>query len=428
MSRDLLQLTELGAAARLAIAALVGLAVGIEREWSQHATGREPRFAGMRTFFMLGLLGGCAGLLVSQGHDLAATGIIGGAAILAAAAYGAVAFRHGASVDGTTEAAALVVIALGTLAGLGWLVLAAGAASVVVLALNEKKHLHSMVEHLHEDELRAALRFSVLAVVILPLLPERAAIGAFTIEPRNLWMIVLFFSALNFATYVVRRAVGTKRGFGMIGMLGGLLSSTAVTLVFSRRSRREPVLAGSLAHGVVGACTVLIPRVLVISALLNVSVALRLLPIVAPALAIGLWIVWRDWARGGTDVPVAETDASASDGNPLRLVAAIELAIVFQVAMSLIEFVRDQWSTSGVYASAVVIGLTNADALTVGMARSVPEMPAPVAARAIAVGILANTVFKLGLSLTFGDVRFRRTAGAALASIAVVTAASLWLF
>ena len=127
--------TESEATVRLAIAALVGLGVGLEREWSGHASGPNARFAGLRTFLLLGIVGGVAGLLLSVGSMAAGSVAMASAMALGVAAYVATVRRANTEIDGTTETAALAVVALGALAGIGWLALAAGAGSVIVLAL-----------------------------------------------------------------------------------------------------------------------------------------------------------------------------------------------------------------------------------------------------------------------------------------------------
>ena len=418
------ELPEVVAATRLAMAALVGLGVGLEREWSSRARPREARFAGLRTFMMLGAVGGCAGVLFERGAELIAAALVAGVAALAIAAYASVARRPEGTVDGTTESAALLVVGLGVVAGLGWLALAAAAASIVVLALSEKERLHDLVGQLREEELRAALRFSVLALVVLPVLPDEVTWASLRFEPRSLWIIVLFFSALNFAGFVARRSLGPGRGFGVLGLLGGLISSTAVTFDFSRRSRREPALGGVLAYGVVGACTVLIPRVLVVSVVLNPRVALALLPLLGPAAAIGLGMVWWNLRHS----PRAADANEPTDRNPLRLGLALQMALGFQVAMSVIDLVQRLWATPGLYVTAVALGLTDVDALTVGMSRVEAALDPRVAAHAIGLGILSNTVFKLGLALTMGERRFRLTAARGLVGMAAATAAALWVF
>jgi len=416
--------TELEAAARLAIAALVGTGVGLEREWSGHAAGPNARFAGLRTFLLLGLSGGVAGLLLSAAEAAAGSVVIAGAMGLSIAAYVMTARRPTSDVGGTTEAAAVTVIALGVLAGSGWLVLAAGAGSIVVLALSEKTRLHWFVGRVSEAELHATLQFAVLALVVLPILPPGPFGGALDIRPRGVWTIALLFSGLSFVAYLLRRALGAEAGYMVAGLAGGLVSSTAVTLEFSRRSRAEPQHAAALAFGAVGACTVLIPRVIVLSALLSASVALDLTRLLwAPAI-VGAAATLAGW-RFRT--PQADGAVHAEPRNPLRLLAAIQMALMFQVAVSMIAYVQARWGTTGVYATASVLGLTDVDALTMSMSRLDSGLAAGLAASAIAVGILVNTALKLGASVVFGGPRFRRIAVPGLLALGAATALALAL-
>ncbi len=416
--------TELEAAGRLAIAALVGSGVGLEREWSGQATGQNARFAGLRTFLLLGLAGGIAGLLMGSADSLAGVAIIAGSMALTVAAYVMAARRPTSDVGATTEAAALVVIALGVISGMGWMALAAGAGSIVVLALREKAKLHWLVQRIDDGELRATLQFAVLALVVLPILPEGPFGGALDLRPRAIWMLVLLFSGLNFAAYLIQRALGGSRGYIVTGLAGGLLSSTLVSLDFSRRSRRETKLASALGYGVIGACTVLIPRVITVSAILNRDVALKLASVLWLPALFGVVVTvlgWRASARSES-APV-HVDAA----NPLRLWAAVRMAVAFQIAITVIAAVRERWGTTGVYASASVLGLTDMDALTMSMSRLDGALTTDVAARAIVIGMIVNTAFKLTVSLVLGAPEFRRVAGLGLVGIGAVTGAVFFL-
>jgi len=413
--------TEIESALRLAIAALIGLGVGLEREWSGHTTGPDARFAGLRTFFLLSTSGGIAGLLLSQSHEGAASVAIAGAMAICVAAYVMSVRRPNADNDGTTETAALTVVLLGTLAGEGYLALSAGVASVVVLALSEKTRLHWLVRHVHEHELRATLQFAVLALVILPLLPPGPFGGWIAFRPRALWMIVLLFSGLNFIGFLARRALGPEAGFTVTGLAGGLVSSTAVTLDFSRKSREDPEIARGLAYGVLGACTVLIPRILIVSAVLNADVAIRLALFLMPPAVTGLAILLLS-LRGRKS---AQPGAALEVANPLRLWTAIQMALAFQVAILLLMLVRGRWGSTGLYPAATALGLTDVDALTVSMSTLNGSVLPVIAARAIAIGVLANTMLKLGLTVTLGKGRFRSLAAAGLTGLAVASLAGL---
>jgi len=424
---------QLAAALRLAIAALIGLGVGLERQWSGHAAGPDARFAGLRTFLMLGLLGGVAGLAAREGHEIVAAVIAGGGVALSIAAYVMFVRQPGADRDGTTETAAVVVVALGVLAGaVSWLI-AAGAGSLVVLALNEKKRLHGAVNHVQPEELRAALQFAVLALVVLPLLPEGPYLGWAAIRPRTLWMIVLLFCAINFAGFLARRSAREGRGYLLTGLLGGVISSTAVTFGFARYSRQYPKASAALAAGVIGACTVLVPRVLVVSSVLNPDVAAALLPYVVPAGLLGAAVVALAWRSGdkwedGSEVLAPVSWLAPDEKNPLRLWVAIRLAVIFQLAIMAITYARNVWAVKGLYGTAVLLGLTDVDALTVSMSTPSTEILPSIAARAIATGILANTIVKLAISAAVGSARYRVIAGGALLAMAAAIAIALTLF
>jgi uncharacterized membrane protein (DUF4010 family) len=403
-------------ASRLAIAVLVGLGAGLEREWSGHASGADARFAGIRTFSLLGLIGGIGGTLALASHGAMAAALVGVAGALCVVGYVAATRRPGATTDGTTEAAALAVIALGAIAGLGEVGLAAGAGAIVVLLLREKERVHWFVERLDEPELRAGVQFAVLAVVVLPLLPRGPFFGELALRPRSLWAIVLLFSALNFAGYVARRAIGARRGLTIAGALGGIVSSTAVTLNFSRQSRDAEIAGASLAGGVLAACTVLVPRVLLVSAVLNPPLALRLLPAVAPMFVAGAVIVMIAWRRDGEQASRAPV---AVEHNPLHLSAAVRMAVFFQAAMVAISLARRLGDGAGLYTTAAVLGLTDSDAMTFSLSRPEAGIAVPVAARAIVLGIVASTVLKMSIAAAVGRAPFRRRAVVGLGWLAL---------
>lgn len=411
---------------RLAVAALIGLAVGIERERSgQLDPSRGGRFAGVRTFFLLGVLGGTSGWLQSVGSGWAALALVLSCGALVTSAY--VVSSRTLGVDGTTEVAALVVLGLGMLAGTGQLSVASGAATVVLVVLSEKDTIHGTLRRLNPTELRAAVYFAVLALVILPILPDRT-FGPFGgLNPRSLWIVVLIFSGLNFAGFVARRMVGASRGYGVTGALGGLVSSTAVTLHFSRRSREAPALARALAIGTVAASTVLLPRVLIVSAILNQGVARALLPLIGPPLVAGViivaWWLWRSpLAREGApdDVPDAEARS------PLGVRSAITMALAFQVALMAIAFVQSAFGSPGILATAALLGLTDMDALTLAMNRLGQDASSTaLAAMAIGTGVLTNALLKLVLAVSLGGPEYRRVAAAGLVVLAAVSALAL---
>ncbi len=419
--------------ADLAVAALAGLAVGVEREWSGHTTGPDARFAGVRTFFLLGGLGGIAGRFLASGDTGIAVTLLASASALVVVAYVLAVRRPEATPDGTTEAAALVVLALGVLAGLGNRTLVSGITAIVVLALAEKSRVQRWLTRVDEHQMRAALLFAVLALVVLPLIPDGRYGPYDSVRPRELWIVVLLFSGLNFAGYVARQVVGTERGYGVTGLLGGLVSSTAVTLHFSRKSKVEPAFAEPLGLGVVAACTVLVPRVIIVASLLEPNVGGRVIPFLTPPFLVGAGFVtlvlWRARRASKNAQDTGEHTAPSDTGrNPLGLWQAAQMAIAFQVVLLGLAWVQNTVGTPGVLMTAFVLGLTDVDALTLSMSRMGADAALrQLAATAIAVGVLANTLLKLTLTLVLGSRAFQRRASLGLGALALASGIGLAL-
>jgi uncharacterized membrane protein (DUF4010 family) len=233
-------------------------------------------------------------------------------------------------------------------------------------------------------------------------------------------MLVLFCSGLSFAAYLARRVAGSHHGYAIAGTLGGLISSTNVTFTFARASRNSVPLGGPLALGVVAACTVLLIRVTIVTVALNAALAKALVGyLVAPFLvgaAIVAWGMYRlPQAHQAIDLP----------RNPLQLWSAIQMTAIFQLVLLTVALVHRVWGEPGVIASGAVLGLTDLDALTISMARAPTPIPMEVAARAIVVGILANTALKLAVAIVVGVAGFRRLTGPALVAIGVAVGGSL---
>lgn len=414
-------MTAIDTAAPLLVSTLSGAAVGLERQRSGHADGEDAHFAGLRTFTLIGLFGGLAGQMMVAGLLWPATFLLAAVSALIAAAYAAVSRRD---IDATTEVAALVVLTAGVMAGRGELALASGVTSFTVLLLVEKTRLHSLADLLDNRGFVAGARFAVLALVILPLLPEGPLEQLGGIRPRALWALVLFFSGLSFAGYVARALIGDRYGYPMAGLLGGLVSSTSVTLTYSRLSREMAASAMPLASGVIAACAVLFVRVAVAVAVLNSAMLGYLVPPLIAPLVTGAGIAWL-LVRHDTSTPGASTPPD----NPLQLGAALQMVVAFQVVLVLLDVIGRWFGETGLLASAMVLGLSDVDALTASMTQKVAGgLDVSTGALAIVVGILSNSVTKLGIVAVVGRGRFRLAAGGSLLLVTVAGLIGLiWL-
>jgi len=408
---------------RLAVAALGGLAVGIEREWSGRAPDEPERFGGVRTFLLLGLVGGLAAVLAEEGSLAAGVTILAAGALVVAIAYFATAWRG--VIDATTEVAGVVVLAAGATAGTGRLALASAVYAGTALVLVEKSKMHAAVDRIRSEELEAAARFAVLALVVLPLLPAEAIGWLGGVEPRRLWGLVLIFAGLSFVGYLALRIAGPGRGYGVAGLLGGLVSSTAVTLSFARTSREPGAAPAALARGALAASTILPLRVAVLVLVLHRPTAVALAPAIALPLLFGIGVVgWTLRAARHEEVP----DEPELPRNPLRLGAAIQMTAMFALALTLFSLVRERFGTQGMMSGAALLGLAELDALTFAMGRLAARgAPAAEAAHALVVGMLANTLFKAGVAAAVGERRFRMIAVGGLLVYALLFGAALLL-
>jgi uncharacterized membrane protein (DUF4010 family) len=301
---------------------------------------------------------------------------------------------------------------------------AAGVAAVMVLALREKSTIQRFIHHIGDVELRAAFQFAVLALVLLPLLPEGPFGPLGGVRPRELWVVVLLVSGLNFLGMLAQRMVGRTRGNALAGVLGGLVSSTAVTLAFSRESREPDAAPTPLALGVIGACTTLFPRLLVLTLVLEPALAPRLVPYFVPPLLVGIALL----ARGLRSPPDGDRRQEPPTRSPLRLGSAILMALGFQATLMLMALAQGRFGASGVLASAAFLGLTDMDALTYSMTRlaAAPDLTG-TAALAIAIGVVANTALKLALVLLLGTGDYRRHASLGLLALGLASGLGIWI-
>jgi uncharacterized membrane protein (DUF4010 family) len=382
----------------LGVALGVGLIIGLERGWRRREAVPGSRAAGLRTFGLFGLLGGLASLIQQAGI----AGVLPAAwlsvSVLAVAGY-VVETRRTSDVSLTTAVAAVTSFALGAAAGLGYPGLAAGAAVVVALLLAFKEQLHGWVAGLSATELASGLQLLLISVVLLPLLPDRAIGPGGLVNPRVIGWAVALIAALSFAAYVAVRVLGPKRGLLLTALLGGLVSSTAVTATLSRCTAREPHAGSTALAGIVLACSMAFVRMLILLAVIAPVVARGLmLPLGAAGatgLALGALAMW--WARGAAVPPIELR-------NPLDLPLALKFGLFAAVVMALSRWLATHFGQSGLLAGAAAAGLADVDAITLSLGQLVVDriVGSREAAAGVAVAACANLLTKATLSFTVG--------------------------
>ena len=415
---------DLGVIWDFAIALLIGALIGVERE--KRKSEDLEGIGGLRTFILFALVGAVAGFLSRGGVPWVLLAAFLPVSALVVAGYWLASRAEDGTVGLTTEIAAVAVFLLAAMTMLGHRELAIGLGVVTAATLAYKQPLHGLVAKLGWDDVYAGVRLLIATFIILPLLPDRTLDPWQALNPYKLWLLVILISSLSLVGYVATRWLGTGRGTVLTGITGGLVSSTAVTLSFARRSRDEPAAAAALACGILLAWAVMFGRVLVLVLAVNVGLVYPLLP---PFTAMGLltllaaWLLYR---RGGAiagaqDVPLR---------NPFSLTAAAKFAVAFAVVLLLVKVTQFYFPGGGVYIVAALAGLTDVDAITLSMAEYAKANSPTVAAIAVVIAAISNTVVKCGMVATLGGPALRRpllltTAGIIVAGIGGV--ALMWL-
>jgi uncharacterized membrane protein (DUF4010 family) len=382
--------TELESVLALATSAGIGLLVGLERE-------RNPLTkAGLRTFALIAILGCLVTLLakeVNSGWIVAVAMVLVGGAITAA--YVVDPATKADDSGTTTIVAALLVFALGALIALGHTRLAVAVGVSITLILYFKTELEGFSQKLTPQDLRSMLRFAVLSAVILPLLPDRplAASGPLAaVSPYNVWLMVVLISGVGLLGYVAWRLTLGRRGLLVTGLLGGLVSSTAATLVAARHARGSAGSNHSALTVILLANATMLLRVILLVALVAPAVLLSAALILVPALLVGLPLLLLHW-RGASGSERQEEDAYR---NPANLTTAVGFGAIYAVLLVLAAWLGEYAGAYGVYALAAVSGLADVDAITLSALQLnlTGALTAVNAAGAIALAVGSSLVTK----------------------------------
>lgn len=419
----------------LGIALGVGLLIGFEREQSAASenTGTGPTMGGVRTYPLVSL-GGALSMLLSREigawFTALAFAVIG---VLVAISY-ADDVRAGRERGLTSEIAMLVAFVLGALAATDRIVATTkervivlfSVAVVVTLVLSLKPTLHAIARKTTKVDVYATLKFLLAAVVLLPLLPDRAMGPMDAVNPFETGLLIVFIAGVGFVGYVAVRALGPGRGLGVTGLVGGLVSSTAVALAAAGRARKEPALAPSCALSFVLANTVSALRVLVVVAALNAELAQAVAVPVAAVAAVGAVASYVFWRRAhGARIEAGELAVA----NPFELTSAVKLGLLITAVLFATKAASRHLGTGGLYAASAVAGTTDVDAVAVSMAQLAhAETALGVAAGAIVLAVASNTVAKALIAGFFGGWSFGRLLiGTTLAMLAAALLGFAWL-
>jgi uncharacterized membrane protein (DUF4010 family) len=406
---------------RLALALAIGFLIGLERGWKERDEKEGHRAAGLRTFALIGLLGGIFGVL-SLGGDrilLAAGFIVTGLAI------GVFMWREGErdkNLSATSLVAALLTFVLGALSVMGETRIAAGAGVSAVILLAHKDFLHEWLTRLTWIELRAGLLLAAMTFIALPLLPDRSIDPWNALNPHDLWLLTILIAAVSFAGYAAVKVAGPQRGLLVTAALGGIFASTAVTLSLARLARANAAHTRLLSGGVLTAGSVMLVRVLVVAGLINPGLAAALAPVLLAAAATmtlaASFLLWTDKGSG------ARQSECFALRNPFDLMEVLRFGALLSAVLLAAVFARRYWGDVGLLSLAALSGLADVDAITLLVAR-LGEV-SPMAVNAVLIVTAVNTLAKSFYAWFAGGARMGLITFAGSAS-AVAAGGLIWL-
>ncbi|MBS0416091.1 MAG: MgtC/SapB family protein [Proteobacteria bacterium] len=392
---------------RVALALGMGLLIGLERGWSTREAQSGSRAAGVRTFAICGLLGGLLGALASApSHALTLEGgVFLGIAFLAFAAvitlFGLEENKATGRYSATTTIAALLTFVLGAYAAIGDVRIAAAAAVAAAALLIFRQGLHEWVKRITRLEFESALLLLAMTFIALPVVPP-GPIGPFGgVNPREVWIIAIALASVSFVGYVAVKVLGEHRGILIAAAAGGLVSSTAVAFDNAKRSASDQGSPRVLAAGTSLATAVSFVRVAAITGVLNPSLAL----LVAPALLAGVVL-----NVGFALVSVygrarSPGEPAAQFRNPFSFWSVLGMAATMGLLILGGRAINTWYGSTGAIAGAAAMGIVDVDAMTVSMARLMPELGARTGTYALLAGVASNLLAKVVISALFGRRR-----------------------
>jgi len=393
---------------RFGVALLIGILIGMQREYSFHKGEEREHTAGIRTFALISLCG-CASAFISDiTHSiLPLVTVIGAFGIIFAVTQYADTINERSGITG--EVSALIALICGIMCYYGQLAIAGALGVMTTLLLSMKPELHGIVKRMSREDLFATLKFAVITAIVLPILPNRTfGPEPFNqINPFNIWLLVILISGISFIGYILIKVIGPSKGMGLTGLLGGLASSTALTLSCTQQSRQAQTLSKNFALAITIAWTVMFGRIIVIVGILNMPLAERIiLPMLIPVVVGLVYCFWLYKKAGRTD-----KSTEVSFANPFELWPAISFAILVSVILVISKFAQMNWGSSGVLVSSVLAGIADVDAITVSLAQlSLKQggLDATSAATGIVLAAATNTATKGLIVISMGSAGLRR--------------------
>lgn len=396
------QLTQMDFIIRMLVAVGIGFLIGLEREYASRPAETEI-FAGVRTFVFVVLFGFLVTFLsIFFTHWIVIGGLIATSIIVAM--YYWVSANRG-RVGGTTEFATLIAFTLGCTTFLGFVEASLALTVVVMVILSLKLKLQNIIGQITSTEMYAFIKFVVLVLLIFPFLPDQTIDPFNVFNPRELGWIIILISGIGLVGYLLMKFFGGDKGILLTGIMGGLVSSTVVTWVFSKKSKENPELSKNCAVAILAASTIMVIRVFawvyIFNEALLPGLALPLALILLAGLGTAIYFHKRrrSTAKSETDFPL---------GEPLNLRGAILFGVLYTVILFMVSYANTRFGAKGIYLTTAIAGLTDINAITISVTKLAGDtIEFLTAQNAILLATLSNTVVKIGIALWAGSKKLR---------------------
>lgn len=409
---------------RLAICIGIGLLFGIERTFSRKREDEEE-FAGIRTFTLVALFGYLSALLAAYSGAWLLGVSLAGLILFVIVSYFRTSDLPG-NTGGTTEIAIILTFLLGALVFGGFVLLSLIITVITLLLLAYKPTLHGFVKKLSREELLAIIQFIIISALVIPFLPTEN-FGPYEIwNLQDIWKMVILVSGVSLVGYLIAKVIGNK-GTMLAGVIGGLVSSTAVALTFSRRSKEAKGDEGTFyfAMAIISACTIMFPRILVEVYIVNRALAQQLWIPIAILSLTGFGAAFYIYKRNVKE----KRDGQVPLSNPLNFGTALKFALFFAAVLLLVRYSNENFGDKGTYIASAISGITDVDAITLSMAKLARDNASTDLARnAILLAALSNTLVKLGIVLVVGSRNLIKVALIGFIAIFVVGTALFLYF
>ncbi len=372
-----------------------GLIIGLERE--RRVT--EETFAGIRTFPLISVMGTLSAYINDNYWDGTLFLVLGGLILLTLINFY---LEYKKDIGATTEIATIITFLIGVIVYYEHYYIAAFVAVITTILLALKKTLEDFAKKISQEDIKAILKFAIITVIIFPLLPDKYMGPYNAFNPKEIWKMVIIVSTLDFLSYIILRWKGTKQ-LWLTGVIGGLISSTAVSFELSKLSKKYNTVIYSALFGIILAWLIMNFRVLILTGIININLSIHLfLPLLIISISYGM-IIFYIFIKN-RDKIIERSNSNIPFTNPFEISSALQFGLIYGIIVFIIKISQESYGEKGVYLASFISGVIDVDAITLSLSVMSKEgIPLEIAVKGVLIAVLSNSFFKFIYIFLFGD-------------------------